>query len=223
MTDSDVERRYRKRPIEIEATQWFKNGDHPRDYSGTFGGFDSALNAFVDYTGDHARANGWEGKVVRYYRHPDVPGDRACKDCSRTMHEHGWIDTLEGGHIVCPGDWIITGVAGEHYPCKPAIFDATYERAALAATPMAKMRDAQIEWTVGEPPKVEGAVVYGHTWMPYRWKAYPPKSQQFQSGQKGRWQAMNEYGGWDNAKAPDEWASTEAIDARRAALTGEAP
>lgn len=37
-----------------------------------------------------------------------------------------WIDTLEG-HIVCPGDWIITGVKGERYPCKPDIFKMTYE------------------------------------------------------------------------------------------------
>lgn len=43
------------------------------------------------------------------------------------MHDHGWIDTLEGGHIVCPGDFIITGVKGERYPCKPDIFAATYE------------------------------------------------------------------------------------------------
>lgn len=43
------------------------------------------------------------------------------------MHNHGWIDTLEGGHIVCPGDWIITGVKGENYPCKPDIFEMTYE------------------------------------------------------------------------------------------------
>lgn len=34
---------------------------------------------------------------------------------------------LEGGHTVCPGDWIITGVQGENYPCKPDIFDATYD------------------------------------------------------------------------------------------------
>jgi hypothetical protein len=39
----------------------------------------------------------------------------------------GWIKTLEGGHVVNPGDWIIKGVAGELYPCKPAIFAATYE------------------------------------------------------------------------------------------------
>ncbi len=31
--------------------------------------------------------------------------------------------------FVTPGDWIITGVKGEHYPCKPDIFEATYERA----------------------------------------------------------------------------------------------
>lgn len=37
------------------------------------------------------------------------------------------IATLEGTMIADPGDWIITGVAGEHYPCKPEIFAATYE------------------------------------------------------------------------------------------------
>jgi len=39
----------------------------------------------------------------------------------------GWIKTLEGGHEVTPGDWIITGIKGERYPCKPDIFAATYE------------------------------------------------------------------------------------------------
>lgn len=38
------------------------------------------------------------------------------------------VPTLEGGHIASPGDWIIRGVKGELYPCKPDIFDATYER-----------------------------------------------------------------------------------------------
>ena len=37
------------------------------------------------------------------------------------------IGTLEGQHLVSWGDWIIRGVQGELYPCKPAIFDATYE------------------------------------------------------------------------------------------------
>ena len=37
------------------------------------------------------------------------------------------IDTLEGQMVALPGDWIIRGVQGEHYPCKPDIFEATYE------------------------------------------------------------------------------------------------
>lgn len=39
------------------------------------------------------------------------------------------IPTLEGEHEARPGDWIIRGVAGEFYPCKPEIFSATYEPA----------------------------------------------------------------------------------------------
>jgi hypothetical protein len=45
----------------------------------------------------------------------------------------GWVPTLEGGHVVTPGDWIITGVKGEHYPCKPDVFAATYEPAEAEA------------------------------------------------------------------------------------------
>ncbi|MHB1260355.1 MAG: hypothetical protein ACYC2H_01430 [Thermoplasmatota archaeon] len=37
------------------------------------------------------------------------------------------IDTLEGAMRVNIGDWVITGVKGERYPCKPDIFEATYE------------------------------------------------------------------------------------------------
>jgi hypothetical protein len=41
-----------------------------------------------------------------------------------------WMVTLEGPFVVTPGDWIITGVKGEKYPCKPDIFEMTYEQAA---------------------------------------------------------------------------------------------
>jgi hypothetical protein len=37
------------------------------------------------------------------------------------------IKTLEGYHEISPGDYIITGIQGERYPCKPDIFRATYE------------------------------------------------------------------------------------------------
>lgn len=115
--------RFRKKPVVIEAVQWFKNGDHPEDYWGLI---------IPEMTEAEVRAlpKTTEGKVVRYYRHPAVRGDGVCissMPCAYTMHEHGWIDTPEGGHTVCPGDWVITGIAGEHYPCKPDIFAATYE------------------------------------------------------------------------------------------------
>ena len=38
-----------------------------------------------------------------------------------------FIDTLEGKMEVSPGDWVIKGIAGEFYPCKPDIFEQTYE------------------------------------------------------------------------------------------------
>lgn len=37
------------------------------------------------------------------------------------------IKTLEGEMLAQPGDWVIRGVKGELYPCKPDIFLATYE------------------------------------------------------------------------------------------------
>ena len=37
------------------------------------------------------------------------------------------IETLEGDHRASLGDWIIRGVQGELYPCKPDIFEQTYE------------------------------------------------------------------------------------------------
>jgi hypothetical protein len=78
--------KYRKKPVVINAVQWFKMGDHP-------GVLDGPLD-----------------------------------DCPEFIYEHhGWIQTLEGGHIVTPGDYIITGVMGEIYPCKEKIFKLTYE------------------------------------------------------------------------------------------------
>lgn len=37
------------------------------------------------------------------------------------------IKTLEGSMLISDGDYIVKGVQGEFYPCKPAIFEATYE------------------------------------------------------------------------------------------------
>ena len=106
---------FRKIPITIEAYQWFKNGDHPEDGTDTF--VDSSNHK--EYL--------CEGKVVRYFRRPDVSGDAVCSECGEIFNLHGWIDTKEDGHRVCPSDWIITGIEHERYPCKDAIFRKTYE------------------------------------------------------------------------------------------------
>jgi hypothetical protein len=91
--------KYKKKPVVIEAYQWF------------------AVSEYVEgITRD-----------VDYFRHPQIPGTTGCKHCRKMMHDHGWVDILEGGHKVCPGDWIIKGIKGELYPCKPNIFEATYE------------------------------------------------------------------------------------------------
>lgn len=95
----------RKKPVKVLAHQWFKNGDHPDDGPAT-----------------------QEGSIVRHYPiTDDIDSQTKCRYCGVAVHAHGWIDTMEGGHIVCPGDWVITGFAGERYPCKDAIFQKTYE------------------------------------------------------------------------------------------------
>lgn len=69
----------------------------------------------------------------------DVVSDKVWEDHVEELHnflgEQDWngdpegvyIETLEGTHQASPGDWIIKGVKGEFYPCKPDIFDLTYE------------------------------------------------------------------------------------------------
>jgi hypothetical protein len=118
--------KFREKPVVVTAHRWFKNGDHPED---------NATEMF-DYPNGQRPSVIREGKVVRYYRHPDDDDLRLCQHCGVRMHDHGWIDTrddghiVEGGHIVCPGDWVVTGAAGEKFPCKPGVFDATYEAVA---------------------------------------------------------------------------------------------
>ncbi len=112
--------KFRKKPIVIEAEQWFKNGDHSEDNCETF-------------TGDDGKSFQGEGKVVRYYRRPECDGQNPCVHCGLIMHLHGWIDTVQGGHVVCPSDWIIRddrvaeGKHGHFYPCKLDIFEQTYD------------------------------------------------------------------------------------------------
>lgn len=64
------------------------------------------------------------------------PGGVAIKEWAaehgqRVLVRNGVLDipTLEGTMTAQPGDWIIRGVQGEFYPCKPDIFTATYDPA----------------------------------------------------------------------------------------------
>jgi len=62
------------------------------------------------------------GPPIQYRKKPVVISARLwSSDSPLTIH------TLEGDMTASPGDYIITGVKGELYPCKPDIFAATYE------------------------------------------------------------------------------------------------
>jgi hypothetical protein len=78
-------RKFRKRPVEIEAMQF--TGDNADEVCAWIGEAGHTISLFGSFR----------------------------------------IHTLEGDMHVSVGDWVIRGVQGEHYPCKPDIFEATYE------------------------------------------------------------------------------------------------
>jgi hypothetical protein len=66
------------------------------------------------------------GKHVEGVQYPPLPGTEQGKAYIATYGPCGIVETLEGRMVAMPGDWIITGIKGEIYPCKPDIFEATY-------------------------------------------------------------------------------------------------
>ena len=59
------------------------------------------------------------------------------------------VTTLEGEHIASPGDWLIKGVKGEFYFCKPDVFEATYEPVGIIDCPdhrPVQHRDGKPPW-----------------------------------------------------------------------------
>lgn len=64
----------------------------------------------------------WNGKNIA-----DIDKQNPSRQYSYGTDGNLEIYTLEGTMIAKPGDWIIWGVKGEMYPCKPNIFEATYE------------------------------------------------------------------------------------------------
>lgn len=93
--------RFRKKPVEIEAVRW------------------TGENVIEVYSFMHGNP-GWKHGI-------ETP---AWDDFVHLHSGKPWIiSTLEAKeHTVAVGDWIIKGVQGEFYSCKPDIFEATYEQ-----------------------------------------------------------------------------------------------
>lgn len=107
-TDSQaVCSRFRKKPIEVDAWQ----------YTGA-DNLDDAPEWVRSY-----RCAMWDADRGVKIKH-SVRIDHSFWDCSSFLR----IPTLEGVVAAIKGDWVIRGVQGELYPCKPDIFEATYER-----------------------------------------------------------------------------------------------
>lgn len=75
-----------------------------------------------------------DAEQYQYFK--DIPGVNEIRSIRR-FNDGGeseikiievYVDTLEGRMEVHPGDWIITGVNGEKYPCNPDVFEKTYEK-----------------------------------------------------------------------------------------------
>lgn len=68
-------------------------------------------------------------------------------------------------------------------------------------------------WSTEKPPQ-DGTPIYMRVIQPYRFQPYSPSSSQAKRGEKGRWQMMNEYGGWENCPWPlgNEWSLTHPLD-----------
>lgn len=84
--------KYRKKPVVIEAFQYFR---------------DMGIHTAI---------------IPRWFVDATVSG------IVFTEGPNDFIKTLEGNHLISDGDFVIQGIKGELYPCKPDIFEATYER-----------------------------------------------------------------------------------------------
>ena len=80
----------------------------------------------VQLTEDVAWANVLDGQPLPFGLHRSCSGYHAGD--RRMDYFEISIETLEGKMRAELGDWIIKGVAGELYPCKPDIFEQTYEK-----------------------------------------------------------------------------------------------
>ncbi len=99
--------KFRKKPVVIEAERWNPEA--------------KPACLIIDWPQD-----------VRGTSYREVAELLGTSGCSKESPYWQWsvmavVDTKEGKHVASPGDWIITGVKGEKYPCKDDIFRMTYE------------------------------------------------------------------------------------------------
>lgn len=87
---------------------------------------------------------------------------------SATGSGGGWlsIPTLEGALIASPGDWIIRGVKGEFYPCKPDIFADTYEPASSSSSARAPEAAQDIRVVHDALAFLKSVIQSGEAWTP---------------------------------------------------------
>lgn len=103
----------------------------------------------------------YDGEFTGRDSNPGVPGWAMNALTTGTIWFKGgdlFISTMEGVHHASVGDYIIKGVAGEIYPCKPDIFAKTYE-AADADTPIILGDNAYREIVVAGPDNEILAVI----------------------------------------------------------------
>ena len=104
-------------------------------------------------------------------------------------------------HAISSGSYTTEEETGE-------FFDYRHDKImSQAAQTMLELMKAD-DWQLMESAPKDGKPFYvkASYQVPFKWKFYSPKSQQFKRGIKGRWQEMNEYCGWDNSdKTPDQW------------------
>jgi len=101
-------RLYRKKPVVIEAIQYTPENGHE----------------ILDFIGDWFKkcdVCGGSGEYEGEY------GPLGCQLCNSSLIAIRTLENPHGAVYADWNDWIIKGIAGEFYPCKPDIFAATYE------------------------------------------------------------------------------------------------
>ena len=131
--------KFRKKPVVIEAVLWTGDNFH-----------------------EVARLAGSPANVA--HRYAGLPVENVTQYIEKVENGVLQVETLEGTMKAIPGDYIIKGVKGELYPCKPVIFAATYEDADSptydGAARIAAERRRQIE-EEGFRPEIDEQYIFG--------------------------------------------------------------